>query len=202
MAALHPLDAAQSRAWEGGASFSRANRLYRLAFGITWALLAAWTPPPLRGWRRWLLRRFGATLAPTANVYGSARIWSPANLIMDDYAAIGPRATIYAMAPIRIGPYAIVSQGAHLCAATHDIEDASFQLRSRPIHIGARAWIAAEAFVGPGVTVGDGAVLGARGCAMRNLDPWTVYSGNPAAPIRARRLRFDDGGPASPPIPE
>jgi putative colanic acid biosynthesis acetyltransferase WcaF len=201
MAALPPLDAARSRAWEGGASFSRANRLYRLAFGITWTLLAAWTPPPMRGWRRWLLRRFGATLAPTANVYGSARIWSPANLIMDDYAAIGPRATIYAMAPIRLGPYAIVSQGAHLCAGTHDIESADFQLRSSPIHVGARAWIAAEAFVGPGVEVGDGAVLGARGCAMRNLDAWTVYSGNPAAPIRPRRLRFGNVGKEAGPHP-
>lgn len=186
------LHAEKSRSWEGGASFSLTNRLYRLAWMTTWRLLAAWTPPSLRTWRRWLLTLFGAEMAPTASVYGSARIWSPANLRMGDHASIGPRATIYSMDVISVGSYAVISQGAHLCAGTHDIEDAHFQLRTRPITIGSRAWIAAEAFVGPGVKVGDGAVLGARGCAMRDLKAWTIYSGNPAAPLRERSIRFDD----------
>lgn len=187
---LQPLDGLAARAWEGGPSFALSNRLHRLAWGIAWLLLARWTPPPMRGWRRWLLRRFGAQVAPTANVYGSARIWSPANLVIGDHAAIGPGAIVYSMARVTIGPHAIISQRAHLCAGTHDIEDAAFQLQARPITIGARAWIAAEAFVGPGVSIGEGAVLGARGCAMRDLAPWTVYGGNPAAVLRARRIRF------------
>ncbi len=196
MAGGDPLDAGTTAAWEGGASFSLRNRLYRLSFQLVWALCAAWTPPPLRRWRRWILCRFGARLAPTANVYGSARIWSPANLTMDDYAAVGPGAIVYAMAPIRLGAYAIVSQRAHLCAGTHDIEDPAFQLRARPIVVGARAWVAAEAFVGPGVTIGEGAVLGARACAMRDVEPWTVNSGNPAQILRHRRIRF-----AAEPVP-
>ena len=185
-----PLDGHMARSWEGGASFTLGNRLYRAVWIVTWCLLAAWTPPGFRAWRRVLLRLFGASIAPTANVYGSARIWSPGNLIMDDHAAIGPRATIYAMAPIRIGAHAVVSQGAHLCAGTHDIEDSAFQLRVRPIVIGARAWIAAESFVGPGVSIGEGAVLGARACAMKDVPAWTVCSGNPARVIRQRRIRF------------
>lgn len=188
--ALGPTE--RSPAWEGGATFPLTDRLYRAVWAATWLLLAYWTPAPLRGWRRWLLRCFGARLASTANVYGSARIWSPANLCMGDHATIGPGAIIYSMAPITIGPFAIVSQRAHLCAGTHDVEDHQFQLRTRPIQVGSRAWIAAEAFVGPGVTVGDGAVLGARSCAMRNLDAWTVYTGNPATSLRVRRIRFDD----------
>lgn len=189
-----PLDGQASRAWEGGPSFALRNRLYRAAWSVAWLLLARWTPPPLRGWRRWLLRLFGAQVAPTANIYGSARIWSPAHLVVGDHAAIGPGAIVYSMAPIAIGAHCVISQRAHLCAGTHDIEDAAFQLHARPIVIGARAWIAAEAFVGPGVTVGEGAVLGARGCAMRDLAPWTVHVGNPAAAVRARRIRF--GTPA------
>lgn len=189
-----PLDGRAARAWEGGPSFALGNRLYRLAWALTWLLLARWTPPPLRAWRRLLLRLFGAQVAPTANVYASARIWSPANLVIGDHAAIGPGAIVYSMAPITIGAHAVISQRAHLCAGTHDIEDAAFQLRARPIAIGARAWIAAEAFVGPGVTIGDGAVLGARGCAMRDLRPWTVHGGNPARQLRDRRIRF--GAPA------
>lgn len=185
------VDAHTANSTLGAASFTLRNRCYRAGWGLTWALLAAWTPPPMFGWRRLLLRLFGAELAPTARVYPSVRIWSPANLAMGDYACLGPGAVVYSMAPIRLGDFALVSQGAHLCAGTHDIEDPHFQLQARPIRIGARAWIAAEAFVGPGVTIGEGAVLGARACAMRDVAPWMVCTGNPAVAIRERRLRFD-----------
>lgn len=184
------LDGHAARAWEGGASFSWRNRLYRLAWQATWLALAAWTPPMLRGWRRMVLRAFGADIARTANVYASARIWSPANLAMGDFAAIGPGAIVYSMGRVTIGAYAVISQRAHLCAGTHDIEDAAFQLRARPIEIGARAWVAAEAFVGPGVTLGEGAVLGARAVAMRDVAAWSVCRGNPAQVIGERRIRF------------
>ncbi|WP_420384263.1 putative colanic acid biosynthesis acetyltransferase [Novosphingobium sp.] len=184
-----PLTGESGRSLDGAPSFSLANRFYRLTWGIAWLVLAAWTPPPLHRWRRLILRMFGARIGEKARIYGSARIWSPANLVVAHHATIGPRTQIYSMGQIVIGEYAVVSQGAHLCAGTHDVSDVHFQLHVRPIHIGARAWIAAEAFVGPGVTVGDGVVLGARGCAMRNLEPWTVYSGNPAQPIRPRQFR-------------
>ena len=191
------LGAGSGGTWEGGPSFSLRNRLYRLAFALAWALLARWTPPPLYGWRRLILTLFGARLSPTARVYGSAHIWSPRNLVMADYALIGPEAKIYSMATITIGAYAIVSQRAHLCAGSHDVDDFHFQLRARPIRIGFRAWIAAEAFVGPGVTVGQGAVLSARGCAFRDLAEWTIFTGNPAVPFRERRVRFDDASQTS-----
>jgi putative colanic acid biosynthesis acetyltransferase WcaF len=186
------LDARKSEPWRGGASFALGNRLYRLVWAAAWRLLASWTPPSLVGWRRLLLRLFGARVAPTANIYSSARIWSPANLEVGDFACIGPAVTVYAMAKVIFAPYSLASQGAHFCAGAHDIEDVHFQLQARPIVIGYRAWIAAEAFVGPGVTVGEGAVLGARGCAFRDLDPWTVYVGNPARAIKQRRVRFPD----------
>lgn len=181
-----PLDAAGHGSRQGGATFSLANRVYRVVWNVAWLLLAAWTPPPLKGWRRVVLNAFGARLAPGANVYGSARVWYPPHLMMDAFACLGPRATCYCMAPVHLGAYALVSQGGHLCAGTHRIDDPDFQLVARPIEIGADAWIAAEAFVGPGVMVGEGAVLGARAVAMRDLEPWTVYNGNPAAPLRRR----------------
>jgi putative colanic acid biosynthesis acetyltransferase WcaF len=194
VAVSNPLDATRRQTWTGGPSFGLSNRLYRLSFWLTWLILASWTPPPLRRWRAFILRCFGAKLAPTANVYGSARIWSPANLTMQDYAAIGPRVIVYSMADIVLESYSVVSQGSHLCAGTHDIEDPFFQLKARPIRIGSRAWIAAEAFVGPGVEVGEGAVLGARGCAMRSIAAWTVCTGNPAAVVRTRQIRFPASG--------
>jgi putative colanic acid biosynthesis acetyltransferase WcaF len=141
----------------------------------------------MRGWRRGLLRLFGARLHDTAIIRSSARIWWPANLTMDAHASLGPGAICYNVAPVTIGEYAIVSQRAHLCAAGHDVDDPAFPLVARPIAIGRHGWVAAEAFVGPGVTVAEGAVLGARGVAMRALEPWTIYAGNPAKPLRARR---------------
>ena len=185
------LDAREVDTWNSGSSFTLKNRVYRTTFAIVWALFARWTPPPWHRWRRAILRLFGASIARTAGVYPSARVWSPANLTMDEQAFVGPRAIIYSMAAIRLGRRALISQGAHICAGTHDIEDPKFQLRSYPIQIGERAWIAAEAFVGPGVTIGEGAVLGARACAFKDLDPWTVYVGNPARPVKRRELRSD-----------
>ncbi len=189
------LDAGEHNTWESGRSFSIEHRLYRFAWLIVWTLMASWTPPQMHKWRRILLRAFGANIANTAGVYPSVRVWYPANLAMGDFAFLGPGVTCYSMATITLGAYALVSQRAHLCAGSHDIEDPNFQLIAKPIVIEARAWVAAEAFVGPGVTIGQGAVLGARGVAMKDLEAWTVYAGNPAVALRRRRVRFDDCRP-------
>ena len=171
---------------DGGPSFSFSHRAYRAAWAIAWLVLARWTPPFFNPWRCFLLRLFGARIARTARVQASVRIWYPANLEMGEQACLGPRVDCYAMAKITLGAYALASQGAHLCAGTHDIDDSDFKLRTAPIAIGSRAWIAAEAFVGPGVTIGEGAVLGARGVAFSDLEAWTVYAGNPARALRKR----------------
>ena len=183
------LSADTTRPMEGGPSFALKHRLYRAAWGMAWTALARWTPAPMHGWRRLILRLFGAHIAATARVYGSARIWYPPNLIMGAHSVIGPLVNCYNQDLITIGSYVVVSQGAHLCAGTHDIADPNFQLITRPIRIDDRAWIAAEAFVGPGVSVREGAVLGARGVAFKDLEPWTVYAGNPAKALKSRVFR-------------
>ena len=105
---------------------------------------------------------------------------------MEEQAALGPNVICYCMATIHLKKRAIVSQRATLCAGTHDIDDPEFQLVTKPIVIGENAWVAAEAFVGPGVIVSEGAVLGARGVTFKNLEKMQVYGGNPARKIRAR----------------
>lgn len=182
-----PLDARASDPLHGGPSFPLGNRIERALFRVTWATLAWLVPPPFGwGWRRMLLRMFGASIAGTARVYPSARIWLPRNLAMAEWAALGPGVQCYNMAAISLGEGAIVSQRAFLCGGDHDILDPSHQLVVRPIRIGAEAWIAAEAFVGPGVTVGERAVLGARGCATCDLPPGTIWAGNPARQLGTR----------------
>jgi putative colanic acid biosynthesis acetyltransferase WcaF len=172
----------------GGPTFTLRDRLMRLAWTAAWTMLASWTPPQLQPLRRFLLVLFGADIHPTAMVRGTAKIWWPGNLRMGAHASLGPGAICYNVAPVTIADLAVVSQRAHLCTGSHDIDDPDFPLISRPIHIGAKAWVAAEAFVGPGVTIGDGAVLGARGVAVRDLAAGMVHAGNPARPGRARRL--------------
>ncbi len=168
-------------------SFAWSNILFRAVWALVWMMLAAWTPPLMHPWRRQLLRIFGARIGRHARIWSSARIWYPPNLEMGDYSMLGWKTVCYCMAPIKIGPYAVVSQYAHLLAGSHDIDDPNFQLVVRPIEIGARAWIAAGAWIGPGVSVGEGAILGARAVAFSDLESWTVYVGNPAREVRKRR---------------
>lgn len=180
----------QNNPFEGAPSFSLRHRLLRMLWQVSWTLLAAWTPPQLHRWRIWLANRFGANIHSTCSLYSSVRIWYPPHLTMDRFSALGRGVNCYSMAPIMLEAYSIVSQDASLCTGTHDIHHPAFQIMAKPIVVGANSWICAEAFVGPGVTVGEGAVLAARAAAFRNLDPWTVYLGNPAT-IKGSRTRFE-----------
>ncbi len=164
------------------------NRLGRVAWSVAWALLFRLTPPPLFGWRRLLLRLFGARIGRGVHVYPSCRIWAPWNLEMGAHSCLGPDVDCYCVAAVSIGADATVSQYAHLCAATHDIADPHLKLVTRPIRVGAGAWVCAGAFVGPGVTIGEGAVAGARAVVVADVEPWSVVAGNPARFIKRRQI--------------
>ncbi len=180
------LNAQVEKPLKGGASFSRTNRLLRLFWSVTWLLLCSWTPTPMHRFRVAVLKLFGAQIAWSAHVYGSARIWLPSNLSMGEHSCLGPYVNCYCMAPISLSDFAIVSQGSHLCSGSHDIEDPDFQLILKPIRILEGAWVASEAFVGPGVTIHASAVLGARGVLFKNAEANGVYVGNPAVFVRYR----------------
>jgi putative colanic acid biosynthesis acetyltransferase WcaF len=168
-------------------TFSFRERTLRILWKLIWGLLASWTPRPLNRWRLFLLRSFGAKIASTAVVYGSVRVWWPGNLEMEARTTLGPRSVCYNMAPILVQEGALISQDAQLCTGTHVIDGVGFELIAKPITIGPRAWIAASAFVGPGVVVEEGAVLGACGVAFSILPSWTVWAGNPARQFRRRK---------------
>ncbi len=171
-------------------SFSLRNRLGRVAWTLCESTLFRLSPRPFHALRSALLRLFGARIAAGVHVYPGVHVWAPWNLSMDTGASIGERAIIYNLARIEIGERAVISQGAHLCAGTHDYHRADHALIARPIHIGARAWICTEAFVGPGVSVPPGTVLGARGVLMRSpTEPWAVYAGNPARRVGSRTMQ-------------
>jgi putative colanic acid biosynthesis acetyltransferase WcaF len=154
-----------------------------------WLLLFRPTPRPFHAWRRLLLRCFGAQVAPGAHIYAGARIWAPWNLVAGQGAAIGDGAEIYNPSRIELGEYAVVSQGACLCGASHDFESWKFPLTSAPIVIGAHAWIATRAIVRMGITIGAGCVVGAGSVVTRDMPAWTVCAGVPCRVIRAYTKR-------------
>ena len=184
-----PLDASAVNTYEGAPSYSLRDRIGRMVWNVVWAVFARWSPVELHVWRRVILRAFGAKIHKTAKVYPSTQVWLPSNLVMEQFSCLAGDVICYCMAPIHVGEYCTVSQRSTLCAGTHDIRDPNFQLKTKPIKLGARCWVAAEAFVGPGVTIGDGAVVGARGVVMRDVAPWTVVAGNPANVVGPRELR-------------
>ncbi|MFO0874005.1 MAG: WcaF family extracellular polysaccharide biosynthesis acetyltransferase [Phycisphaerales bacterium] len=136
-----------------------------------------------------LLRLFGAKVGSGVALRPSVNIEVPWMLDLDDDATVGDHAILYSLGRIKIGKRAIISQYAHLCAGTHDYTDHTFRLIRTPITIGDDVWIGADAFVGPGVTIGSLSVLGARSSTYKDLPQQHVCVGNPAKPIKRRMLR-------------
>lgn len=165
---------------------SLRSRLGRAVWNLVWLVLFRPSPGPLHWWRRAVLRIFGAQMGKGAVIHPSARVWAPWNLIMDDYSCLGPRTDCYNAAPVRLGEYSVVSQYAFLCTATHDISSLRLPLVTGPVELGKHAWVCADSFIGPGVTVGEGAVVGARSSAYKDVAPWTVVTGNPARFLKVR----------------
>jgi len=169
------------------ASFPLRDRALRFMWGVVYATLFRPSPRPVHAWRRWLLRCFGATIGEHCHIYPAAKIWAPWNLVCGNVVAIADDAVVYNPARIVLGAHCTISQGAYLCAATHDYDDARFPLIALPIAIGAYAWICARATVQPGIRVGEGAVLGLGAVATRDLEPWSVNAGVPARRIKDRK---------------
>ena len=169
------------------ASFSFKNRLMRLAWNIVYVALFRLSPVPFHPWRSFLLKLFGAKIGRGCHIYPGAKIWAPWNLEFGDYVGVASGAICYSMAKITLGDKVVVSQGAHLCTGSHDYKNPRFPLFAKPINVGSNAWIAAETFVCPGVTIGEGAVVGARSVVTKDMPAWTVCAGNPCKPIKPRK---------------
>ena len=169
------------------AKYRRSELLLRVLWGLAKPLFR-FSPRTFFGWRRFLLRLFGARVGRSVNIYNSAVIYFPWNLEIGDWSSIGEWALIYNLGPVRIGESVTISQRAHLCAGTHDHRDPALPLLKPPITVQDQAWVAADAFVGPGVSIGEGAVVGARAVAVRDVKSWDVVAGNPARTIGHREF--------------
>ena len=169
-----------------GPSFSVSNRLGRIMWTVVSGLFFRFSPQPLYGFRSFLLRIFGARVGQRVHVYPKVKIWAPWNLILGDECGIADGVTLYSQGLITIGYRAVISQGAHLAAGTHDYTLPGFPLITKPIIIKDHVWIAAEAFINPGIMIGEGCVIGARSVVTKDMPAWMVCAGHPCKPLKER----------------
>jgi putative colanic acid biosynthesis acetyltransferase WcaF len=169
-----------------GPSFSLRNRVARLIWLIADVLFFKLSPRPLHRWRSFVLKSFGAKVGRGVHIYPGVKIWAPWNLVLKDGCGVANGAILYSQGIITIGKRAVISQGAHICAGTHDYTRFGFPLIAKPINIGDEVWVAAEAFVHPGITIGEGSVIGARAVVTKDMPRWMVCAGHPCKPVIER----------------
>lgn len=171
-------------------NYTIGNKLHRLIWKIVCLFLfRPFGLPLFKQWRNFVLRCFGAKIGKGSIVHASAEIWAPWNLEVGQITCIGPNTIIYNPGKIILGSKVAISQYAYLCTATHAYDTQLHTLYWKNIVVHNRAWVAAEAFVGPGVTIGEGAVVGACACVFKDVEPWTVVGGNPAKFIKKRIIK-------------
>jgi len=146
------------------------------------------SPQAMYGWRRWLLRLFGAKIGHGVVIRPTVEITYPWKLAIGDYSWIGDHVRLYTLGHIEIGDNAVVSQDCYICTASHDYRSPSFGIFDTPVKIESEAWLATDVFVAPGVTIGHGAVVGARSTVLKDLPPMMICAGYPAKPLRSRSI--------------
>jgi putative colanic acid biosynthesis acetyltransferase WcaF len=163
-----------------------SEKVRRAVWNVVWAILFRPTPRlGFRWWRRALLRAFGAKVGKTAKISSSCFIWAPWKFSIGERSALGDNVYVYSMAQVTIGSFCAVSEGTFLCTGTHGTS-LSRPLLMHPITIRDYSWVAAQSFVMPGVTIGEGAVIGARSVVTKDMPPWTICVGHPCRPVRRR----------------
>ena len=168
-----------------------ADKLRRFLWSIVQSTLFRFSPQRAFAWRRFLLRLFGARVEATSYIYPTTSIRDPRMLSVGKHTAIGPGVEVYSVDRITLGDHCTVSMQAFLCTGSHDITHPQMRLTHSPIILENGSWICARAFVGPGVRIGEGAVVGACAVVSKDVEPWTVVVGNPAVVKKHRRIASD-----------
>lgn len=162
-------------------------------FILLWWLVQAVTfplsPHNFNGFRRFILRLFGAKIGQGVLIRPTARFTYPWKVEIGDYTWIGDDVVLYSLENIRIGCHCVISQKSYLCTGSHDIQDAAFSLKTAGISIGNGVWIATDCFIGSGVQIGANAVIGTRSSVFSSIPAQQVCWGTPARPRYLRQIR-------------
>ena len=170
-------------------SFSLKNKIGRLIWNIIFPILfRPFGSRLFKKWRVLVLKCFGVKIEWSSHVYASVKIWAPWNLEIGAYSSLGPQVDCYNQGKISIGDNTVISQKTYLCASSHDYTKKDFPLVLKPIIIGHGVWIAADAFIGPNVSVGNNSIVAARGVVIKNVEENSIVGGNPAKFIKTRNF--------------
>ena len=170
-------------------NLSKGHQIKRLVWNVVWFLFARPFPRSIgNSWKLFLIRSFGAKIHSTAKIYSSVNIYMPWNLEMDEYSCLASEVDCYNVDKVIIGSHTTISQKTYLCTASHDISKSSNPLITAPIIVKDQVWIGASAYIGMGVTIGKGSVVGATASVYKNIPSWSVFGGNPAKFIKPRVL--------------
>jgi len=168
-------------------NFRGKSGLYVQLWWVVQALLFHPSPQIFYGWRRFLLKCFGAKIGNGVIIRPSARITYPWKLTVGDYAWIGDDVVLYTLGEIHIGAHAVVSQRSYICTGSHDYKKDTFDIFSKPIVIEQECWLATDVFIGPGVTIGKGMVIAARSSVYKDIIAVPgIYKGNPVQRVGDR----------------
>jgi len=180
-----PIDSAGNR---NAQKYSVLEQLGRIAWSFG-SLLVRFSPRPAFGWRRMVLRLFGAKVGKHVHVYPSTRLYMPWNVELGDWTSLGDDVFVYSLGKVRLGEKVTLSYRSHLCAGTHDLDDPGLRLLKPPIFIADGVWVGTEAFIGPGIRIGNCAIVGARAVVTKDVGELDIVAGNPAKVIGRRRIR-------------
>jgi putative colanic acid biosynthesis acetyltransferase WcaF len=159
-----------------------------LFWWLVQAVMFPLTPHFASGLRCRILRWFGATIGEGVRIRPTARFTYPWKISIGDCSWIGDDVVLYSLEHITLGAHCVISQKSYLCTGSHDMHDPSFGLATAPVTIGNGAWIAADCFIAPGVTIGANSVIGARSTVLRSLPSGQVCWGSPCKPRYAREM--------------
>lgn len=158
----------------------------RLIWSIVQATFYRYSFHTWNGWRAMLLRLFGARVGKGCTIRRTSKVYYPWKLVMGTGSCLGDDCEVYNLGPVTLGDWVTISQEAYICAGTHDYRYRTMPLITTPITLKDDSWICARAFVGPGVTVGQGAIVGACAVAMKDVEDMAIVAGNPAVFVRRR----------------
>jgi len=172
--------------------FRGRSKIYVQLWWLVQATLFALSPQAMYGWRAWLLRLFGARIGRRTIIRPSVKIPYPWKLTIGDYSQIGDEVHLYTYGEIEIRDRVVVSQRSYICTGSHDYTSPTFDLFAKKIVIEAETWVAMDVFIAPGVTIGRGAVVGARSSVFHDVPPGTISVGTPAKVVGKRTMRSDN----------
>lgn len=165
-------------------NFRGRNAIIVQLWWFVYAVFFKTSPQFLYGWRRFLLRLFGAKIGKKVIIRPDCQITYPWKLEIGDYSWIGDQVVLYTLGNIKIGNNTVISQKSYICTGTHDYSKNIFPILAIPIEIGNSCWIATDVFIAPGIKICDEVIIGSRSSVFKSINEKGVYIGSPAKKIK------------------